>query len=153
MLKRTIFELLFRIIPEDFAIFIGAYIFSNIKFDKKRICISAVLLAIGVFVIRLFPIEYGIHIAINILIIVLLLIFINNFDVLKAISSSFLLIIILQLCELANVFILRIFNVPEELFNKNFLYRYLTGLPSLFLFIFVVYLMYVFMKRGSMKVL
>ena len=61
MLRITLFEFVFRGIPELVLFILAAYIFSRTKIQKKDFIIAILVSNVGVFLIRNLPIGYGVH--------------------------------------------------------------------------------------------
>ena len=148
MLRITLFEFIFRGIPEIILIILASYIFSRTKIDKKNFIKALIISNIGVFVIRNLPIGYGIHTILNIIFQTIVVVKVCNIDSIKAIKSSILSAIILFLAEFINVGLLNLIlqeNI-SSLFN-NIKIKTLCGLPSIFIFALIIYLYNVYMKK------
>ncbi|MHC1681768.1 MAG: hypothetical protein AB6733_02250 [Clostridiaceae bacterium] len=105
MLKLTILELVFRVIPEEFLLIFSIYVFSFTKIDIKRLFTSGIILSIIVYLIRFLPIQPGVHTLILIPIILLISRLINKITVIKGISAAILSAIFMNICEMINSFI------------------------------------------------
>lgn len=108
MLKLSAFEFFARLVPEVLILIFAAYAFSRTKIDWKKYGISAILLGICVFTIRMLPINYGVHTLLNIIALTIIVSNINKIDTIEAIKSSILTTIFLFVCEGLNVLILNI---------------------------------------------
>lgn len=106
MLKLSIFEFFFRGIPEEFLVMFSIYVFSLKKIDAKKLIISGFIFGILVYLIRLLPIQPGVHTLILIPVMVLISTIINKIPLIKAISASILSVIIMYICEMINSLIL-----------------------------------------------
>lgn len=67
MLKLSILEFFLISIPESLVFIAGIYFLSKRFFTKKRLVIMALLFAIEAYFVRMLPIQFGIHLAINII--------------------------------------------------------------------------------------
>nr|WP_312292105.1 hypothetical protein [Clostridium chromiireducens] len=76
MLQLTVLEFTIRTIPEALVYIFAAYVFSNKKLDVNKYLISSFLLAIGTFLVRMLPINYGVH---TILAIIIQMVIFNKF--------------------------------------------------------------------------
>jgi hypothetical protein len=89
--------------------------------------------------VRLLPINFGVHIIINLMIHIFLLVQINGIDVFKAVATSLIAVIILLLCEWLNFLILdKGLRISAEIYSKDALAKELYFLPSLLLFFLII---------------
>ncbi|MCY6484775.1 hypothetical protein OW763_10530 [Clostridium aestuarii] len=141
MLKLSLLEFFLRGIPEQFIFICANYVFSNKTIDKKALCISTILLTISSYLIRFLPIHYGVHTILFIITYVLLCVFISKIDIIKAISSALISVIILLICEGINVFVLeKLFKIQIDMVFKEPLSKILYSTPSLLLFGITVFI-------------
>ena len=113
MLKVTLFETLVRGIPEALTMMLAMYAFANKKLEKKEYLISSLILVLVVYLIRLLPINYGIHTILNIFVLIFLAFNVNKIDLIVSIKASILILMILFLCEGLNLLFI------EKFFNEN----------------------------------
>jgi hypothetical protein len=143
MLKLLPIEFLLRTIPESFILILAGYAFSSKKPKKKVFCISAILLAISTYLIRILPIHFGVHTIILIVIYVLISVNINKINIIKAISAGLTSSIILFLCEWINVFVLtKVLKLNIDFILKPPVNKIVYSLPSLALFSMIVMLVF-----------
>lgn len=134
-LSLTIWEVLGRAIPECFLIMFGMYVFSKITFDKKKYMLSSVLLTIAVYLIRLFPINYGVHTTLNLAALIFISFKINAIDISYAVRNAVLMVILLFISEGINILMLKQFlhidiaRIVSDPYIKIFY-----GIPSLIIF-------------------
>jgi hypothetical protein len=139
MLRLSLFEIFVRTIPEGVLFIFANYILSNTKIEKKKLLISGILLGISTYLVRLLPINFGVHIIINLMIHIFLLVQINGIDVFKAVATSLIAVIILLLCEWLNFLILdKGLRISAEIYSKDALAKELYFLPSLLLFFLII---------------
>lgn len=152
MLKVSIFEYFTRLFPEALIFVFAAYSFNKIKIEKKRYFLSAWLLSLCVFFIRLLPIVYGVHTILNIVILTALLVVINKFEVIKAIKSSIITTMLLFIFEGINLSVLTLaFGSRLEEIIENYALRVIYLMPSLIaLFILIVIFYGYLKKRGKL---
>ncbi|MDR3598433.1 hypothetical protein [Clostridium sp.] len=152
MLRLTVFEFIVRTIPESLIYIFAAYLFSSTKLDVKKYIISSMLLAISTFLIRMLPINYGVHTILFIMIQTIILLSINKIDVIKAVKSTIISIICLFALETLNVLTLSFIfkdQLNEIMSNPNI--KVLYGLPSLIGFIMIISCYYYINKKGKIK--
>ena len=148
MLKLSMFEFIFRSIPEAFVFMFAIYSFSKTIVDKKKYLLSVILLGMSVFVIRMLPINYGVHTILNIIMTIIITCAISKIDILKSIKASIAMIIILFICEGLNVAILSIiFGSKLEQVLSNTVMKTIYGLPSLALFGIIISVYYMTLKK------
>lgn len=143
MLNLSLLELFLRAIPESCIFIFAGYAFSGKEINKISFGISSILLAIAAYLVRMLPIHFGVHTIILLISYVLLTVFLNKVDTIKAISAGLISSIILFICEWLNVFMLiNLFKIRVEImFKSNFL-KILYGIPSILLFALVIFLIW-----------
>jgi hypothetical protein len=135
MIKEALITLILSGIPETFLCVLGIYLLSGMKIPKKTYYCSSILLALLIFFIRKLPINYGVHTILNIISLILLSIYIIKIPVIKAISYTFIVYVLLSLSEVINVVMLiNMFNVDINSVLSDPISKSLFGLPYLFLF-------------------
>ncbi len=155
MMKLSILEFLLRTIPESFLFILASYLFARKNINEKLYFISSMVFAICIYLIRMLPINFGVHTIISIIIYILISVLINNIPIIKVIPYSLILIITLSICEWTNLFIINILlkvNINSILTNPFRKIIYL--MPSLILFAFIVlayYLLTCKINKGVSK--
>lgn len=150
MLNLSIQELFFRVIPEEFLFILAIYSFSKTTINIKKYAISSIMLSIIAYLVRLLPIQYGVHTILGIIAILVIAVNIMKIDIIQAIRASIITMIIEFICEVINIFIIQyilkkdinyIFNDP----NLKIVY----GIPSLIIFAFIITIYYIraFVKK------
>lgn len=156
MLKITLLEFLLRGLPEGFLIFFAVYAFSKTDINIKRYIISSIIFITAVYLIRLLPIQYGVHAILNIIVIIVLTVNINKISIIKSIKASIMTVILEFICEGINVFIIQhIFKVDIVYLLSESSLKILYGIPSLLIFAIIVstYYFYVARRKKMMEVI
>lgn len=153
MLKLTYIEIITRLIPEALLFIFAAYTFSGIRINGEKYILSSLILGICVFLIRMLPINYGVHTILNLMVLTVITISINKIDVVIAIRSAIITSIILFTCEGLNVLILNILygEVVQQLISDPAT-KTIYGMPSLIWFAIIVTACYCYLKKkGRIK--
>ena len=155
MLKVTLFETLVRGIPEALTMMLAMYAFANKKLEKKEYLISSLILVLVVYLIRLLPINYGIHTILNIFVLIFLAFNVNKIDLIVSIKASILILMILFLCEGLNLlFIEKFFNENIDYLFENVFTKTILGIPSTIMFMVIVIVTYYYLiasKKGKLR--
>ena len=153
MLRLTMFEHEVRLIPEVLLFIFATYAFSSTKINIKRYIFSSISLGVCVFLIRMLPINYGVHTILNLIVLTIITIVINNIDVINGIRSSIITSILLFFCEGFNVLILNIlYGETIQQLIADPITKTIYGMPSLICFAIIVISYYCFLsKRGRFK--
>ena len=143
MLTFTWLELLVLAVPECLIFVYGVYKLNNKPMREKRFWLSAFLMVLVGYLVRLLPIQFGIHTLVIIMVFIIISAYINRIEIFKATTTILLLFIIRLATEWLNFVILNtIFNISsEDLFNdpvKKVIYT----LPSSLLFFIAVFIVY-----------
>ena len=148
MLRLTTFEFIVRVLPEAFVFIFASYALANNKINMKRYIISSILFATCVYVIRMLPIDYGVHTILNIISQTAILISINKIDIIPAIKASIITFICLFIIELLNMLALSfIFKEHLEAIMSNTMLKTIYGLPSLGIFAIITVCYYYHLRK------
>ena len=148
MLKLSLLEVFLRALPEGFLVIFAVYAFSKTAISVKRYIISSILYVISVYLIRLLPIQYGVHTILNIIVIIVLTVNINKIIIIKSIQASIMAVILLFICEGINMIIIKyIFKVNVVNILSNTSEKILYGIPSLIIFAATVFIYYFYLAR------
>ncbi|MGO5092883.1 hypothetical protein FDF31_12985 [Clostridium sporogenes] len=148
MLKLSILEFFLISIPETFIFMIGIYLLSKKIFSKKKLIIMALLFAIESYCVRLLPIHFGIHLAINIIFVIVLSVNISKIPMKDAISYNMIMMIILSTSEFINIFLFtKVFNINGSLVRLTPAIKVIYVIPYLILFVFNIFLINKFMNK------
>ena len=150
MLKLPIFEFIARLIPEAFIFMFAAYTFSKVKIEKKKYLMASFFLGISVFIIRMLPINYGVHTILNIIILTVIATSINKINMVNAIKSTIITTVFLFVLEGISVLILSSIY-GEELQNmfQDSKLKIILGLPSLIIFGVIVIGYYTYLSKRN----
>lgn len=152
MLHLSFLELIFRAIPESFALIFGMYIFSNARIKLLNYIILSLVFALATYLVRFLPITYGINTIISIFILIGLSIYVSNNNLLKAVRGGILSIVLLFICEGINIFILQsIYGDRLTYIFKNPTTKIICGLPSLIIFVIILIVVKIIMNKGKAK--
>lgn len=151
--KLTILELFVRLLPEAFLFVLAGYAYSRIRIEKKNYLISTCILVIIGFVTRLLPIQQGVYSILNLIGMMLLLIFINKIDTIKAVTATVIIFIITFLSEGIMVTIFsNVFHKDMVLIYNDPIKRLIYGMPSLIIVAVIVVGYYFILSRsGKLK--
>lgn len=148
MLKLTLLEVFLRALPESFLVVFAVYAFSKTVINVKRYIISSLIYVILIYIIRLLPIQYGVHTILNIIVIILLTVNINKISIIKSIQTSLMTIILEFICEGINVFTIQyIFKVDIAHLLSVPSLKIIYGIPSLLIFAVTVAIYYFWSDR------
>lgn len=147
MLRLHPIEFLLRGIPEGFLFILSIYVFSKVNINKKRYIISSLLYSITTYIIRLLPINYGVHTILSLLFLGILIIYYNKIDVVKALRGTIIIFLIQFLTEGINVILLNIMSIDIDNLSNDPLMKSALGIPSLLFSYLIVCLFYFINKR------
>lgn len=143
MLRLQPIEFILRAIPEGFLFILAVYIFSKTEVDKRKYITSSIVYAVTIFLVRLLPINYGVHSILALLFLVLFITIYNKIDTIKVMRSVLIIFIIQFLTEGLNIIILNLIpNIDLDSLLNSALIKNLLGLPSLAAAYLIVYLFY-----------
>lgn len=153
MLRLTWFEFFVRAIPEQFLFVLAIHAFSKIRIDLKKYLLSGMLAAIILYLIRLLPIQYGVHSLVSLIILIVIVSYINKIDIIKSIRSGIVSFILCFILEGINVvFIQFVLKMDLNSIMNNHILKTITGLPSLIVFgIVVIAYYYRLSKREELQ--
>lgn len=143
MLKLSWFEFLVRGIPEEFLFVLAIHAFSKTGINLKKYLLSGVLACIMIYLIRLLPIQYGVHSLLGLIMLIIIVSSINKIDIIKSIRAGVITFIICFIFEGINVSFIQ-FVLKKDLNSmiSNPVTKTLIGLPSLMIFGIVIILYY-----------
>ena len=148
MLRLTVFEFIFRLVPEAFVLILAMIALSNVKLNSKRYIISSLLLAVCEYGIRLLPINYGVPTILDIFVMIIIMWSINKADMVLSIKSSLITTIVLFIIEGLNMLLLSfIFKDELGVAMSNVVIKILGGLPSFICFA-VISIIYYLRKKN-----
>lgn len=153
MLGQPISALVLRMIPEGILLFCAIYVIINKKLDNKKVIFSGVLLGIINYLVRMLPINFGVHTILGLLACIGILSKYHKVELFKSIKVSLISMIILFVSDAITVFsyinILKISG--ETLFDKTIIGT-LLSMPTLFIFILIMIFIKLLKNRTNSKV-
>jgi hypothetical protein len=153
MLKISFLEFVLRGIPEGLLFFLAMYAFSKNIVTGKRYFFSSLIYSIIVYIIRFLPIQNGADLILNLIALIGISIFINKIEIVNAIKSGIIIMIIEFICEGINIFILQFVLKMDlnQLFSNRIL-KIIYTLPSLLIFACVAIIYYIILwKRKELR--
>ena len=148
MLKLTIMEFFVRAIPEMFTLVFAATMLAREKIDKKKYFITSIVLCLGVFLIRMLPISYGVHTILNIILMTILITVIGEINVVKSIKSSVVITMVMFICECINIAIISLVaDINIEKVTGDPRLKTIYGYPSLIFFMLFTAIYYKFIYK------
>ena len=151
-MKIPFIALILQGIPEQIAVATLAFVIANIPLDWKRIVSIGILLAFSSYVLRLFPITFGIHTIVIIGLLFILLIKIGKSNVNSALIASLIsflgLIIIETICI---SILLPVFGVTSEVLLTNTVVRVLISLPQVLVIFMLTFIVFKIKTRKEVK--
>jgi hypothetical protein len=148
MLKVTLLEIFFRGLPEGFLFIFAVYAFSKTAINIKKYVVSSIIFVISVYLIRLLPIQYGVHSILNIIVLIVLAVNINKIGIIKSIQTSIMAVIIEFICEGINMIIIKyIFKADIVHILSEPSLKILYSIPSLLIFAAIVFTYYFHVVR------
>ncbi|MCM8710256.1 hypothetical protein M2651_04350 [Clostridium sp. SYSU_GA19001] len=153
MLKISLLEFFLRAIPETFLMVLIVHALSRMKINFKKYLLSSSIFSVMVYLIRLLPIQLGVHSILNLIVLIVLTVLINKVDIIKSTSSGLIAFIFTFLLEGANFYFIQ--SVLKKDINEvmtNPVSKVLTGLPSLILFgIFTIIYYIILLKQNKLR--
>lgn len=121
-------------IPQVLLMLVSISLLSGQKIILKKFLISCLILIFTTVGVRMLPINFGIHIVINVTIIIILSVLVSNMNILIAIKASLYTTILLFSTETISVLVLNIvFDGNFQQMMEEPLTKTLMGIPSLIL--------------------
>lgn len=151
MLRLTWIEFFLRSIPETFILIWGIHVLSKKSINMRKYIISSIILSIAVFFVRWLPIYFGVHMIINIILIISIMVVIG-IDIMKSIYSTLLMFFILSLGEFLNMALLNLLNINTSIEFLNPYKKCMYWSPSLiFLLLFIIITNYLLKMKEGIK--
>lgn len=140
--------LLVQGIPETVAIVTLAFVIAKIPFVWNKILLIGILLALCVYMIRQFPIPFGIHIFFQIILLFILLTSLGKGDFSLSLLASLLSFLVLTILEFTCLSLLMIvFGVTPEILFANLEIRIVIGEPTVLILFLTAYLLNKLMQK------
>ena len=147
MLKLQPIEFFLRVRPEGFLFIFAIYVLSQINIGIKKYLISSFLFSTSVYIIRLLPINYGVHMILSVLVLSFISIVYNKIDAIQSIKSIIILYIIQLISEAVNVVLLNLMKLDLDKLFKDPIKKSILGLPSLLITLTIIIIFYLINKK------
>lgn len=153
MLKLSVVELFLRLIPEGFLFMFAGYVFSKVPLNKGRFVRSSIMLAIVGYLIRLLPINFGVHSILAIIAFITLSIVINKISSVKSIIAAIIIFITQFTSEFISFIIMKEMIILDiNGIMSNPIKKLIFGMPSLAMTACIVGMYYfILLKRNQLK--
>lgn len=130
-------------IPEQIAIVTLSFIIANIPLDWLKIVLIGIALAFIAYLIRLFPITFGLHTLFLIWVQFLILVQLCKLSVLTSLRATLISILTLIVVETICVsMLMSIFHLTLEIFHQDIFIRILISLPQVFLIFLIAFIIF-----------
>lgn len=142
MLESSIVYILIRTFPESLVLVLSGMILLGIGIDIKQLFKKGILLGVTIAIIRILPINFGVHTILAMISFGLINFEISDKDIIKTIITTCAVWIALVLSEGAYVFIAtEILKIPiNVLMNNKEATGALATLPSLIILLIIVFI-------------
>lgn len=142
MLESSLIYIITRTFPESLVMVLSGIILLNSKIDIKHVFKTGISFGCIVAVIRILPIDFGVHTVLSMISFGLILYKISKKDVMKSMLTTCVVWIAIALSESIYILIaMGIFNVPMDILtDTRSLESALKTLPSLVIAFFIVML-------------
>ncbi|MBS6501304.1 MAG: hypothetical protein KH415_06670 [Clostridium sp.] len=147
MLKLQPIEFFLRTIPEGFLFILAIYVFSEINIDRKKYIISSLVFSSSVYIIRLLPINYGVHMILSVLVLLFISIAYNKVEAIQSVKSIIILYMIQLISEAVNVLLLNLIKLDLDKLFKDPIKKSILGLPSLLITLIIIIIFYLINKK------
>lgn len=147
-IKIPLIALLLQGIPEQTAVATLAFAIAKIPLKWNKILLVGIILAICAYVVRLFPIPFGMHLILLIVLLFIALIWLGKGDFslsLLASLSSFLAMVIFEFVCLS--LLMPVFGVTPEILSTNTAIRIEITEPQVLLLFITAFLLNKFYKK------
>ena len=151
MLRLTWVEFFLRNIPEVFILIWGIHVISRRSIHIPKYIFSSIAVAILTFFVRWLPIYFGIHMIIDIIMIISTMVIIGT-SLIKSIYSTLLIFFMLSLSEFLNTMILSSLNINTNINILDPFIKCAYSAPSLiFLSLFIIVMIKILKIKEGIK--
>ncbi len=147
MLKLQPIEFILRAIPESFLVIFAIYVFSKTEIDKTKYLVTSGIFSVIIYITRLLPINYGVHMILSVLFLLFIIVSYNKIDVINGIKSIIFTYLVQLVSEAINVFILNHMGFDLDTLFINPIYKTILGLPSLIITAIIISVFYIMNKK------
>lgn len=152
MLKLSFIELLERGLPEALILIWSCYLLTKTKLKLNKYIITAIIFATLNYFVRYLPIQYGLNTILAFGILIFINIKLTKIPAVKAIKVSFFVLITELICEILNLGIIKyVFKIDIARVFGNSQLKTLDGIPSLILFIIIIIIANIVLKKISIR--
>lgn len=152
MLKVSILDMCFMGFSESLLLVWAISLINMKKLNIKIWILLSIFFTIIVYFLRMLPIQYGAHTLISVAILIVNAHYINKTPLIKSISSSLIVVILLFICEFVNIVLLMyLFKVNIQKMVNLPLQKTIVVLPSLMLFVIFILIFNNVNKKNIMK--
>lgn len=144
-----LFEYVLGYVIQGFTIVLGVYAFNRKKIDVKRYIFTSILVSIISSLVRLLPINFGIHTILNMIflfLISILMLKMPAFNIMRSALLATLLLLVIEVVDVA-LMILIFGNEQFESMMVNAVNKAILGLPCTIVFAVVTVLTYVYLTK------
>jgi hypothetical protein len=138
---------------QGFAMILGIYAFCRSKVEGKKYLIASAMMIVVLYVMRLLPIQAGIHTILDLILCFLIAVLYLKMPAFNAIRSILIMTVLLLLTELLNVF-----SMTQLLGKARFdalmadpVSKYIVGLPAAVVFAGIILVVYLILKKKNNK--
>lgn len=145
MLQLTYTEFFLRTIPELFVLIWGIHVISSKPINITKYIVSSVMLSLATFFVRWLPIHFGVHMIINMILIISIMVIIR-IPLIRAIFSTLIVFFFLCLGEFINMIILDFLKIDIVIEFANPLQKTIYCFPSLIFLLLSIFIIKYFLK-------
>jgi len=153
MLEQPISALFLRIIPEAMLLFYAVSVIGSVKINFKNTIYSGIALGIINYLVRMLPIDFGVHTMVALLAYIGISSKVHKIDTFKSIKICLISMALLFISDALLVTIyVNILNISQEALFAKSIEGTLLSLPSLIIFILIVSIINLYKNRKLKKV-
>ncbi|NCA93436.1 hypothetical protein EOM82_09485 [bacterium] len=151
--QTILLEYIFGYILQGFVFTLGIFAFNRQKIMLKKYIMVSVVLSVFIFLVRLMPITFGVHIILNLLFLFLVCVLILKMPIYTTIRSTLLVTVFLLASEMANVAVMIAIFGQDEFEQKMSvpMQKAIIGLPGVLAFALLIFLSYILLTRSKKK--
>ncbi|KUO64103.1 MAG: hypothetical protein APF84_08315 [Gracilibacter sp. BRH_c7a] len=151
-MRIPLLALIFQGIPEQIAVVTLVFVLTRIRLEWKKIVLFGIILAFAAYVLRLFPITFGIHTIVLIGLQFVFLVQLYQAPVIIALRGTLIAFLIFIVIEyICFTLLIYLFDINFETYLNNIPTRILIGLPQVFLLFTLSYIILKVRSRREAK--
>lgn len=153
VIETILFEYILGYVLQAFSSYIGIYAICKKNIDIKKYLMASSILTVVLYVMRLLPINYGIHTILNSICFFLLGVFYLKLPPLQTIKAIIIIMVILLFIEFGDIYSFSIILGKDKFDSlmKDNLYQSIVALPTTIIFAIVNLLSYYFLVIRKRK--